>query len=211
MRAYVYVDGFNLYYRALRGTTYKWLNIRALAESLLSPEDDVQIIRYFTARVSPRAGDPDAPRRQQLFFSALRTLSGFRFHYGRFLPKQKWRPIVHPRWDPSVKVEVHDTEEKGSDVNLASHLLNDAYQDRFDIALVMSQDTDLCEPIRMVRDNVKKNIGIVWLDNTQPSARLRNVASFVRHATPQRLKAAQFPPQVMGANGHIIEPPETWR
>lgn len=40
MRAYVYVDGFNLYYRALRGTTYKWLNIRALAESLLSPEDD---------------------------------------------------------------------------------------------------------------------------------------------------------------------------
>lgn len=211
MRAYVYVDGFNLYYRALRGTDYKWLNIRKLAESLLDPEDDVQIIRYFTARVSPRAGDPDAPRRQQIFFSALSTIDGFKFHYGRFLPKTKWRPIVHPAWQPAVKVEVHDTEEKGSDVNLASHLLNDAYQNRFDIALVISQDTDLCEPIRMVRDNIGKQIGVVWLENSQPNQRIRRVASFIKHATPQRLRAAQFPDRLMGRNGMLIEPPSEWR
>ena len=211
MRVYVYVDGFNLYYRALRGTSYKWLNIRALAESLLDPADSVEIIRYFTARVSARAGDPDAPRRQQIFFSALRTLPGFRFHYGRFLPKQKWRPVVHPRWDPVVKVEVHDTEEKGSDVNLAAHLLDDAYTDRFDVALVMSQDTDLCEPIRMVRDHVGKDIGLVWLESSEPksTAAQGRVVHTARHAA-----AAERPlnsrPGSCGSNGHVIEPPEGW-
>ena len=48
---------------------------------------------------------------------------------GRFLTKEKWRPTVR---DPSVYIEVRDTEEKGSDVNLASFLLNDGYLDRYD-------------------------------------------------------------------------------
>ena len=54
MRAYVYVDGFNLYYRALRPTPYKWLNLRALGAALLDPSDTVDVVRYFTARVSAR-------------------------------------------------------------------------------------------------------------------------------------------------------------
>lgn len=211
MRVNVYVDGFNLYYRALRRfPDVKWLNIRALAEALLDPEDTVETIRYFTARVSPRAGDPDAPRRQQVFFSALGTIPGFRFHYGRFLPKQKWRPVVHPTWLPAVKIEIHDTEEKGSDVNLASHLLNDAHHKRFDAAFVISQDTDLCEPIRMVKD-MGLPIGIAWLDGKEPSPRLVRASSFVRQVTHQRLRAAQFPDRIMGKNGKLIDRPETWR
>ena len=35
MRAYIYVDGFNLFYRALKGTPHKWLNLAALAKRLL--------------------------------------------------------------------------------------------------------------------------------------------------------------------------------
>lgn len=211
MRVHVYVDGFNLYYRALRSRPeVKWLNIRELVESLLDPEDSVETIRYFTARVSPRAGDPEAPRRQQILFSALATIPGFKFHYGRFLPKQKWRPIVHPKWLPAVKVEVHDTEEKGSDVNLASHLLNDAHHDRFEAAFVVSQDTDLCEPIRMVKE-MGKPVGVAWLDGHQPGKRMVAASSSVRQVTYQRLKAAQFPDQIMGKNGKLIERPHDWR
>ena len=211
MRVYVYVDGFNLYYRALRSRPdIKWLNIRTLSESLLDSEDTIDVIRYFTARVSPRSGDPEAPRRQQIFFNALRTIPSFRFHYGRFLPKQKWRPIVHPLWLPSVKVEIHDTEEKGSDVNLASHLLNDAHHGLFEAAFVISQDTDLCEPIRMVKD-MGLPIGVAWLDGTQPSRRMVRASSFVRQVTYQRLKAAQFPDRLMGVDGRIIERLPEWR
>lgn len=211
MRVYVYVDGFNLYYRALRRyPDAKWLNIRTLSESLLDPSDTIDTIRYFTARVSPRSGDPDAPRRQQVFFSALGTIPGFKFHYGRFLPKKKWRPVVHPNWSPAVKIEVHDTEEKGSDVNLASHLLNDAHHNRFDAAFVISQDTDLCEPIRMIKD-MGKPIGVAWLDGMQPGSRMVRASSFVRQVTHQRLKASQFPDTLLNKQGRLINRPDSWR
>jgi hypothetical protein len=60
MKVYVYLDGFNLYYR-LNGTACKWLNLRHLAKRLLDAGDTVEMVRYFTARVSARSGDPDAP------------------------------------------------------------------------------------------------------------------------------------------------------
>jgi hypothetical protein len=206
MRVRVYVDGFNLYYRALKQSQHKWLNLVALATLLLDPDDTIDMLRYFTARVSPRAGDVDAPKRQQLYLSALRTLPNVSIHYGRFLSKTKRRPLVDPTGGPPVYVQVHDTEEKGSDVNLAAHLLNDGWRDRYDAALVLSQDTDLCEPLRMVKYDMGKAVGLVCLDGKEPSNRLNKVASFVRHITPARLAASQFPDPVMGARGAIRKP-----
>ena len=207
MRVSVYVDSFNLYYRALRKTPYRWLNPLALARDLVEADDEIGAVRFFTARVSPRAGDPEAPRRQAIYFKALRTIPQIQFHYGRFLPKTKWRPLVA---EPTQHVEVHDTEEKGSDVNLASYLLHDGWRDHYDAALVVSQDSDLLEPIRLVKDDLQKPVGVVWLDRHEPGWRFRNAASFIRHATPARLAAAQFPDPLMGLDGHLIHKPETW-
>lgn len=209
MRVRVYVDGFNLYYRALKKTPHKWLNILSLAQGFLSPDDEIDLIRYFTARVSPRAGNPDAPRDQQLYLKALSTLKEIDVHYGRFLPREKWRPIVHPKWQPQVMVQIHDTEEKGSDVNLAVHMLNDGLTDRYDAALLMSQDTDLCECMKLVRD-AGKVVGLVCLDGREPNKRLGRHASFVRHVTPARLAAAQFPDTIVDAKGEEITRPAAW-
>lgn len=206
-RVRVYIDGFNLYYRALKGTQHRWLNPVKLAASLLGPDDTIDKARYFTARVKARSGDVDGPRHQQIYLSALGTLPEIEIHYGRFLAKTKTRPLVAP---PHNFVEVHDTEEKGSDVNLASHLLFDAWQGRMDTALVLSQDTDLLEPMRLLTQEIKMPIGLVWLDSTTPGKNHRNVVSFIRHATPARLSAAQFPDRLMGKNGHVIKKPEKW-
>ena len=65
-RTSVYVDGFNLYYGAVRRTPYKWLNLRRLCELLL-PQNDVTAIRYFTALVTGPPNDPTKPQRQQTF------------------------------------------------------------------------------------------------------------------------------------------------
>ena len=54
----VYVDGFNLYYGALKRTPYKWLDLGKPAEMLL-PGDTIQEVHYFTARVSSRPYNPD--------------------------------------------------------------------------------------------------------------------------------------------------------
>jgi hypothetical protein len=51
-RTYIYVDGFNLYYRAVRGTAYKWLDLKKLLSHLLSPKNEIIKIKYFTALVS---------------------------------------------------------------------------------------------------------------------------------------------------------------
>jgi len=115
MRTNVYVDGFNLYYGAVKGTPYKWLNLEELCKLLL-PNEDIHRIRYFTALVSGRPSDPQAPQRQQIYLRALSTLPRVTIHLGRFMAKTKQRPLVNG----TGYVWVHDTEEKGSDVNIAS-------------------------------------------------------------------------------------------
>ena len=198
MRVYVYVDGFNLYYRALRGTPHRWLNLETMARRLLRPGDTVEQIRYFTARVKARAGDPDAPRRQQIYLSALGTLPKVEFHFGSFLSKTKKRPLAAV---PTRFVEVLDTEEKGSDVNLAVHLVNDAWENNFDVALVLSQDTDLIEPLRMVSRGRKKTVGLIWLDGRRPDHGMVSAATFVRHLTAADLAASQLPDRIVRGGG----------
>ena len=63
MRAYVYVDGFNLFHRRLKGTPYKWLNLNQLSQLLVPTGHDVEAVRYFTATVKPMPWDRGAPQR----------------------------------------------------------------------------------------------------------------------------------------------------
>jgi uncharacterized LabA/DUF88 family protein len=50
------------------------------------------------------------------------------------------------------------TEEKGSDVNLAVHMLNDAWLDKFDCAVLVSNDSDLAEALKIVNRQLNKKI-----------------------------------------------------
>ena len=69
--------------------------------------------------------------------------------------------LVVPPGHPQKYAKVVKTEEKGSDVNLATHLLHDAHLGRFDIAVVISNDSDLLEPIKIVRQELHKQVGIL--------------------------------------------------
>ena len=94
VRTRVYVDGFNLYYGALKGTPFKWLDPVRLAALLLPREYAIDRLRYFTARVSGKL-DSRAPARQQNYLKALSTLPEVDIHYGRFLAKTAWRPLAN--------------------------------------------------------------------------------------------------------------------
>ena len=207
MRARVYIDGFNVYYRLLKGSQYKWCNLKALSSRLLPKDAEIEAIRYFTADVSPRAGDPEAPVRQATYFRALKTIPELTIHKGNFLAKKIWRPLVGQE---STKVQVHDSEEKGSDVNLASHLLMDCLSDTYDVALVLSQDTDLIEPNRMVTEDLGKTVIVGWLDNTSPGRRHKTVSTGIARVTKQNLVQSQFPNPVIGRGGAKIVCPTNW-
>lgn len=207
-KTYVYVDGFNLYYRALKGTSHKWLDILALVRGLLDADNDIQGLRYFTAPVSGKL-DPQQPVRQNQYLRALGTLPCVTVHLGNFLTKEKVRPLVKPLADGTTHVKIWNTEEKGSDVNLATYLVHDAWRGLYDVAVVLSQDTDLCEPLRIVRDEIGKDVGLIWLDGTQPG-KMGKVSTFVRHVTTSRLAAAQFPPTIQAKKGKLIRCPAEW-
>ncbi len=88
MRTFVYIDGFNLYYRALRNTPYRWLDLSKLAQLLL-PKNKIHRIHYYTARITARPGDPDQPTRQQFYLRALATIPNLSITYGQFLTHKK--------------------------------------------------------------------------------------------------------------------------
>ncbi len=116
------------------------------------------------------------------------------------------RRTVAPHPDAVIS-EVHTMEEKGSDVNLASHLLNDAWKGAFDAAVVMSNDTDLVTPIRMVTTERGKPVIVVCPGRWQIAPKLMTVASRVRHIRRGMLRAAQFPPRLAGTT---ISKPQGW-
>ena len=91
MRASVYVDGFILYFGALRGIPFNWLNPIRLTALLLSRDWEIRRLRYFTARVSGKF-DPRAPARQRVYLKALATQPEVAVHYGHFLAKTAWCP-----------------------------------------------------------------------------------------------------------------------
>jgi hypothetical protein len=102
-------------------------------------------------------------------------------------------------------MRVIKTEEKGSDVNLATHLLMDAFDNAFDMAVIVSNDSDLKEPISLVRHRFGKGVGIL---NPQQnvSRALAPLAHFIKPIRPGALANAQFPTQMADAKGNFSKP-----
>jgi uncharacterized LabA/DUF88 family protein len=202
MKINVYIDGFNLYYGSIKGTPYKWMNPLIMAR-LLFPGDTINRIKYFTARVSARPSDPDQPIRQQTYFRALQTVPEIEIIEGSFLTKEVMMPRANT--NPQQYVRVIKTEEKGSDVNLAVHLVNDAYQKDFDLAAMVTNDSDLLEPLKIVKYQLGMPIGIV---NPQkhPSFHLKQHATFIKTLRKGVLNASLFPTTLTDAHGTFHKP-----
>ena len=203
----IYVDGFNLYYGCVKGTPYKWLNIAELCRLSLPSHYQIHRIRYFTALVKSRPSDPSQDVRQQTFIRALQTLPDFSIHYGEFLQSEVRMHLVHPPVKGPTTALVVKTEEKGSDVNLATYLLMDAYERDFDVAVVISDDSDLAEPIRIVRSKLRHNVTI--LSPRGKSRTLSMAATKFWQISAANLAASQFPSTLTDANG-VITKPATW-
>jgi len=201
VKTIVYVDGFNLYYGSLKDSPYKWVNIKTMAASLLKPEAEIVGIKYFTALVKARPTDPQQPVRQQAYLRALKTLPEATVILGHFMSKK----VRMTRADGLGTVQVIRTDEKGSDVNLATHMLMDAFWNRYDLAVLISNDSDLAEPIRQVRDAFKKKVGILNPQTVQ-SVILKREATFFYQIQQGHLAGAQFPPTLVDAHGTITKP-----
>jgi len=224
LKVWVYIDGFNLYKGRLQGTPYKWLDLLAFSQALL-PNDLITRVKYFSAKVDARAGDPDQPLRQIVYWQALRTRSEIEIIEGHFLSKSTLMPdaaSVQKLKDDAANglnvagqkptmVSVFKSEEKGTDVNLATHLVNDAHLKRFEAALIVSNDSDLNEAIRIVKNEIGLTVGVFSPHPNRPSTQLKATASFFREIKASHLKISQFPPTLADSNGIVLaSKPATW-
>src|ERR1017187_297541 len=97
LRTIVYIDGFNLYYGCLKDTPYRWLDVGALCSHMLRGDAKVVAIKYFTARVKPRPGNPGQAQRQQVYLRALATVPNLSIHYGHFITRPTTARLVKDR------------------------------------------------------------------------------------------------------------------
>ena len=212
MKTMLYIDGFNLYYSAVKDTPLRWLNPVALVARAF-PRNQIIGTKYFTARVRALPNNTGQPLRQMLFWRALKTLPNLGIIEGDFRTRQVVAPVVAP---PPSFIRVFKTDEKGSDVNLAAHLLLDGFRGNYECAIVMSGDSDLVTPIRMVKDDLKKPVGVLNPQrlsgqNCRPprkNAGLQQAASFYQNGvTWAQLLAAQFPHTMTDSTGTFHKPP----
>ena len=202
----LYIDGFNLYYRALKDTPFRWLDLWRLAETLF-PQDAIHRVCYFTARLDARPGNLTQPQRQQAYLRALAAMPGFDAYYGVFRSGVKRRPLAEPTPGLPTHVLVRDSEEKGSDVNLATRLLVDGFNGEYEQAVVVSNDADFAGAMRYVRDDLGLRVTLVNPDsrNTSPTE-LANAATYVKRLWKSHLKRSQLPYTLTDEVGVITKP-----
>lgn len=207
-RAAVYVDGFNLYHSLLKDNdAFKWLDLKALSAALLKENNRISLIRYFTARVSNTPQDPGLSVRQDVYLRALKAhIPELTIQLGQFKTEKKIKPVVSP---PPTFIEVWHREEKGSDVNLAVHLVNDAWRDQYDVALVISNDSDLAEALHLVQ-SLGKPVGVATRYD-RPTRNLMQNSDFHRIITKTHLRKSQMPDRILLDGGSAIRRPERWR
>jgi uncharacterized LabA/DUF88 family protein len=145
-------------------------------ENLLNEDNEIVKIKYFTARVKARTYDVTAPERQNAYLRALKqNCKNLEIHYGSFRQDKTRMANANP---PPNTIEVIKTEEKGSDVNLAVSVLNDAWLNSYDCAVVVSNDSDMEGALKLVKaHHPQKIIGVIT-----PGARVRTSQKLKKHS-----------------------------
>jgi len=230
-----YIDGFNLYMGALKGRPdLKWLDLVAFCQAA-RPDMQLGKIYFFTAAISERYPGDDAPRRQEKYLRVLAN-QGINVVRGKFRKDKRWLRIATDRRSllispplPSMlgtvqlsinlatrasapdrpKAQVIDFEEKGSDVNLASHLLRDSYLATISAALVITGDSDLVLPILFAEEQ-GINVKVLVPNSKQNVYALRSVASRLEQLHRNELSHFQLPKTFVTSSGRQIVRPKEW-
>jgi uncharacterized LabA/DUF88 family protein len=199
-RVIVYIDGFNLYFgmKDAGFEKYKWLNLTLLSNNLLRPDQELCGIKYFTSRVS---NNPEKQKRQTTYIEALESVN-IKIYYGNYqsdtvecrLCRNIW-PVYH---------------EKMTDVNIATQIIIDAYQDNYDMAMLISGDSDLVPPIKAVHEWFPEKRVFVAFPPKRHNSSVALVAKGSLTIGRKKLVDSQFEIKVKKRDGYILRKPLEW-
>jgi len=206
VRSVVYVDGFNLYYGAVRGTRHKWLDLEKYF-TMLRHGEQIVAVRYFTALVN----GPTRPN-QETYLRALATRPLVEVVLGKFKQKQVPCRVVPCTHAGTRFFSV--PEEKRTDVNIAVRLVDDAYQGICERFVVVSGDSDLVPAVNLIKHRFPEKQVVVYVPSNNPvrgaAVELRGAADKHRTLPLNILGRAQFPAQLPDGAGGVIHKPADW-
>jgi uncharacterized LabA/DUF88 family protein len=201
-RVVAYAHGFNLYFglKAGYGRRYHWLDLQVLVTSLLQPGQELREVLYFTARVK---NDPDAALRQSTYLDALAAHCQRVYRVeGRFQEK--------PRVCNSCGASWTGYEEKETDLNIATALIEDAVEDRYDTAILVTGDSDLRPAVAAVkRLRPGKRIIAAFPPGRHSRVLVRAVDAYIP-ISHTKVRNAQLPSIIFAKGGVRLTRPAYW-
>ena len=200
-RVVAYIDGFNLFYGMKESgwNRYYWLDVYALMRNVLPENSVLSGVKYFTARVS---SPPDKAKRQSDYLEALQT-TPCEIFFGKYHNETNYcRHCFQETISP---------KEKMTDVNIAVELMADAFQNRFDTALLVSGDSDLTPPIRAIRALFPEKQALVAFPPKRFSNELTQAATSHFTLYRSKIRDSQLPDEIAKPDGYTLKRPATWR
>jgi uncharacterized LabA/DUF88 family protein len=197
----VYVDGFNFYFglRSRNWRKYYWLDMVKFSESLLRPHQTLVEVNYFSARHT----NPDKSKRQDAFFQANKLNPKFTLHLGKYLTKD-----IECRFCRNI---IHSYEEKETDVRIATTMLADVYQQKCDLSVLISADSDLVPPIERIRELKSAHKIITCFPPNRFSFDLKKWSNGTKVLINQTLyEACLLPEKVTLPDGYELNRPAKW-
>lgn len=200
-RVVAYIDGFNLYFGMKEAgfDKCKWLNVNKLVVSLLQPNQELISIKYFTSRVNH---NPDKQKRQSTYIDALEG-TGAKIIYGNYQDGTTKCKRCHHVWQTA--------KEKMTDVNIATAIIVDAFKDEYDMAMLISGDSDLTPPIREVHSLFNKKRVFIAFPPKRHNSSMALVAKGSLIIGRKKLVDAQFDEEVESKTGYKLKIPREWK
>jgi uncharacterized LabA/DUF88 family protein len=155
--------------------------------------------KYFTSRVTSA---PGKQRRQGAYLEALETAISCQIIYGNYQAEASYCT--------TCATEYLVPKEKMTDVNIAVEMMKDAFQDRLDIALLVSGDSDLTPPVTAVRELFPQKSVIVCFPPNRSSKELKQKASGNYVITRVNLRDSQLPEEITKPDGFTLRRPARW-
>lgn len=198
-RVMVYIDGFNLYFGMTENwKDVKWLDVTKLSRGLLKTSQELVGVKYFTSRVSNNHGKQ---KRQNTYLEALEVLE-VEIVYGTYQANNEECKRCGNVWS--------SPKEKMTDVNIATHLIIDAKDDRYDTALLISGDSDLVPPIKAVHQHYPLKKVIVGFPPNRQSLNVQKAAKGFFVIGRKKLIDSQLPAEIQKPDGYILRKPAEW-
>lgn len=200
-RVVAYIDGFNLYFgmREAGFDQSRWLNVKKLVSSLLQPNQELVGVKYFTSRVS---NNPDKQKRQSTYIDALES-TDTKIFYGNYQDGSEECKRCGHIW--------RTAKEKMTDVNIATAIIVDAYKDEYDMAMLISGDSDLTPPIKAVHSLFNNKRVFIAFPPKRSNSSMALVSKGSLIIGRKKLADAQFDEEVISKTGYKLKIPTEWK